>query len=117
MIASAVVSHRALQASYRGLTRAHPSTRPDVEVLVDHLGEHLSALGHPVSPTDPPSRTEGNQTRALARLRAAEATAGADRAAASLVAESGDLARVLASVAACHAQHVALLDDLLETGR
>lgn len=113
IVAAAVATHRGLQATYRGLTRVHPSTRPQVEVLVDQLAAHLSALGQPAAATDPPARTLRRRSRALTEVRDAEASAGSDRLADSLLAESGDLARVLASVAASHAQHVDVLDDLL----
>ncbi len=112
-----MATHRALQASYRGLIRTHPSIRPRVEVLADQLGEHLIALGAPASPSDPATRAPRRQGRALAQVRDAESGAGADRLADSLLAESGDLARVLASVAACHAQHVDVLESLLRTDR
>ncbi len=117
IVAAVVASHQALQSVYRALVRAHPSTRPQGEVLIDHLAEHLSALGEPTTPGGPPRRMSPRRSRAVASVRAAEASARRDRTADSLLAESGDLARVLASVAACHAQHVIVLDDLQRSGR
>lgn len=113
IVAAAVAANRALQASYRGLTRAHPTLRPQVDVLADQLGEHLLALGEAPSPVLPLPRTPRRAARALAAVRDAEVSARAGRGADSLVAESGDLARVLASMAGCHAQHVDVLGDVL----
>lgn len=117
IVAAAVATHTTLLGSYRELIAAHPSTRPGVAVLVDQLGAHLSALGGAGSPTDQPARTSAGRTLALTRLRGAESRASADRLADCLLAGSGDLARVLASVAACHAQHVDVLDDLVRAQR
>ncbi|MGI8985974.1 MAG: twin-arginine translocation signal domain-containing protein [Nocardioidaceae bacterium] len=117
LVAAAVTTHRALLASYGGIVRAHPSTRPEVKVLMDQLGEHLSALGAPTHQSGRPPPARRRRPEALTALRDAEAGASADRVADSRFAESGDVARVLASVAACHAQHVDVLDDLLRAGR
>lgn len=116
-MAAAVATHRELQSAYRGLASTHPSTRPDVRTLVDHLGEHLRALGQPAAPSRPPARTPHRVRAALAGVRDAESSAVADRSAAARLAESGDLARALASIAACHAQHTDALTDLLGDAR
>jgi hypothetical protein len=95
---------------YTGLVAAHPEVRRAVVPLRAHLVEHLTALGE--SAGNEPAPSARSRRRALDALAAAERTATQDRLADARTAASGDLARVLASIAASHAQHVVVLDGL-----
>jgi hypothetical protein len=103
-----------LLAVYRATARRHPDLRPLLRPLAAHHAEHLAVL----APDGPPplsrgSRVPRGRTSALAALRRRERAAARSRQAAVVDASSGDLARVLAAVVACQAQHLVLLDGQL----
>ena len=91
--------------------RRHRSLRSLLDPLAAHHAEHVQVFAPDAAP--PPGRTAAvprSSRQALAALAGAERrTAGARRRDA-LAADSGDLARALASAAACQAQHLVLLD-------
>lgn len=100
-------------ALYRAGLRRHPSLRGLLQPFADHHAEHLAVLAErrPL-PADPAPRAVPRKPRAvLTVLRRAEQRSARSRRSAMLEARSGDLARVLASVAACQAQHVVILAD------
>lgn len=99
-----------LVGDYAGLVAAHPEVRRAVVPLRAHLLEHLTALGE--SAGNESVRSPRSRQLALRALAAAERTATQERLADARTAASGDLARVLASIAASHAQHVVVLDGL-----
>ncbi|MDF2967497.1 MAG: hypothetical protein K0Q93_1275 [Nocardioidaceae bacterium] len=103
-----------LLAVYRATARRHPDLRPLLRPLAEHHAEHLAVL----APDGPPplprgTRVPRGRTSALAALRRRERAAARSRQAAVVDASSGDLARVLAAVVACQAQHLVLLDGQL----
>jgi hypothetical protein len=103
-----------LLAVYRATARRHPDLRPLLRPLAAHHAEHLAVL----APDGPPPLSRGTRvprgrTSALAALRRRERAAARSRQAAVVDASSGDLARVLAAVVACQAQHLVLLDGQL----
>lgn len=95
---------------YTGLVAVHPEVRRAVVPLRAHLVEHLTALGERAGSRA--ERSPRSRQRALRALLATERTASQERLADARTADSGDLARVLASIAASHAQHALLLDRL-----
>lgn len=98
-----------LVAAYRATTRRHPQLRPRLTALATHHERHLRVLGGDAVGADPGRRAPASVRSALARLSRSESALRRRRASAAGRAESGDLARVLASVAACQAQHLVLL--------
>lgn len=111
LVERAVDGARDLDAAYAALGARHPDTRRTTAPLRAHLVEHLTALG------DEPA--SGGRTSAVrSRTRAVEAVLTAERAASAarlddaVAAASGDLARVLASIGASHAQHALVLEGL-----
>jgi hypothetical protein len=110
LVARAVTRARGLVADYAGLVAAHPDVRRAVSPLRGHLVEHLTALGEKAG--SEAARSPRSRQRALRALLATERTALQERLADARTADSGDLARVLASIAASHAQHALLLDRL-----
>jgi hypothetical protein len=102
---------RRLAESYEGLAARHPGTRRATVLLRTHLREHLDALGDQ-APGAARARSSRSRRQALRELAAAERAASAARLDDALNAASGDLARVLASMAASHAQHALILGEL-----
>ncbi|MFI8190315.1 hypothetical protein ACIF8T_16155 [Streptomyces sp. NPDC085946] len=125
----------ALAERYDAVLAAHPGLAPRLRPLREEVARHAEAFGGratgtrsaPASPSasaspgvspsvspsaaaSPSAAVPGNEKDALALLAAAERDL-ADRRAEELVRRSGELARLLASVAAAGAAHVYLLTE------
>ena len=103
-----------LLTAYRATAQRHPDLRQLVAPLAAHHAEHLAIL----APDGPPAigrvaRVPRGRAAALAALHRRERAAVPSRQSAVGDASSGDLARVLAAVVACQAQHLVLLDGQL----
>ncbi len=99
-----------LLAGYRATARRHPSLGRLLDPLAAHHAEHVDVFSvdrHPTARPDPVPRRERD---AVAALQTAERRAVGERRTDVLAATSGDLARALASAAACQDQHLVLLD-------
>ncbi|MDQ1666803.1 MAG: hypothetical protein QOH75_2834 [Actinomycetota bacterium] len=112
-----------LVAAYAATIARHPGTRPRLSTLMTEHEAHLSAL-HATTPTPTPSATASASSSptpsgtaapvpatpadARAALATAEAAAASRRGDQALRARP-ELARLLASIAACGAGHVVLL--------
>lgn len=107
LVTRALRSAARLAAAYRTLAARHPETRSLARPLRAHLLEHLTAFGGTEQATAP---VRSSLRDALDGLLAQERAASQGRAEDAVVAESADLARTLASVAAAHAQHVVVLE-------
>jgi hypothetical protein len=103
-----------LLAVYRATAQRHPDLRSLLRPLAAHHAEHLAVLA-PDGPPPVPRRTPvpRRRTPALAALRRRERAAVRSRQSAVVDASSGDLARMLAAIVACQAQHLVLLDGQL----
>jgi hypothetical protein len=103
-----------LLATYRSTLRRHGELARVLRPLGAHHAEHLAVL----APKDPPRVGGGpvprSRREALVALRGREQAVARSRRAATIAAASGDLARILASVAACQAQHGQILDQVLD---
>jgi hypothetical protein len=97
---------------YDAATAAHPSLAARLRPLRAETVRHVAAFGGKASATAaPPAETgTGSAAEALAGLAAAERSL-ADRRAAAVLTVPGELARLMASVAAAGAGHAALLAD------
>jgi len=101
-----------LLAAYRATTRRHPDLRRTLEPLAAHHAEHLAVLAtDDLQPVRRRPRVPRARSAALASLQRRERAAAGSRRTALVAASSGDLARVLAAVVACQAQHLVLLDE------
>ena len=99
-----------LLAAYRATVRRHRSLRSLLDPLAAHHAEHVRVFAPDAAP--PPGRPAAvprSSRQALAALGSAERRTAGARRRDVLAADSGDLARALASAAACQAQHVVLL--------
>lgn len=107
--AQAVRDSTGLIRRYDEAAAAHPSLAARLRPLRAEVVRHVEAFGGK-APTPTPSATAapGTPAQALAGLAAAE-RALADRRAAVVLTVPGELARLMASVAASGAGHVALL--------
>ncbi|MGW1751557.1 hypothetical protein ACWCRD_39330 [Streptomyces sp. NPDC002092] len=107
-----------LLGRYDAVIAAHPAVAEQLGALRAEVARHVEAFGGTVaqsSPTAPESASPSaaapvNQKDALAGLAAAE-RALADRRIAALLDVPGELARLLASVAAAGAAHAYLLTE------
>lgn len=105
-----------LFAAYRAALRKHRQLRRDLAVLQGHHEAHLEVLGARPAGSDAPAAT-GSARQAVADLARRERAAVAGRRRDSGAATSGELARVLAAMAASSAQHVVVLDALSKNSR
>lgn len=103
-------------AAYRGVLRQQPQLRPDLDVLQAHHETHIDVLGGRTAGI-PASAPAGSARAAVADLMRLEQQAVAARRDDALAARSGELARVLAAMAASSAQHAVVLDNLSTTAR
>ena len=100
-----------LLAAYRATVRRHRSLRSMLDPLAAHHAEHVQVFAPDAAPpTGRPAAVPRGPQQALAALGSAERRTASARRRDVLAADSGDLARALASAAACQAQHVVLLD-------
>jgi hypothetical protein len=96
---------------YAAAALAHPDLAEPLAPFVRRHGEHREAVGGRLRATPTPSATKANTlvaenpAAAVAELAEAEATAAEARRADCLRAQNGELARLLASIAACEALH------------
>lgn len=113
----AIRDSTALVARYDAVAAAHPALAARLAPLRAETARHVEAFGGRAPATTAPAGKAGStadpavpptQARALADLAAAERSL-ADRRATALLGVPGDLARLLASVAASGATHVLLL--------
>lgn len=102
-----------LAATYDAVLDRHKRLRELMADLRADLTEHLDVLSGTADDagptTDPIGRVPRSARAARRRLAAAEETAARRRRKDAIAAESGELARLLASIAANHAQHQRLL--------
>lgn len=108
--AAAVRDSAELAGRYDAAAAAHPSLAARLRPLRAEVVRHIEAFGGraPARTPPPPAAAAGTPAQALAALAAAE-RALADRRAATALAVPGELARLMASVAAAGAGHAALL--------
>ncbi|MGW2721560.1 hypothetical protein [Streptomyces sp. NPDC001492] len=107
-----------LLGRYDAVIAAHPAVAEQLGALRAEVGRHVEAFGGTVAkaspatpdPASPSAAVPANQKEALGGLAAAE-RALADRRIAALLDVPGELARLLASVAAAGAAHVYLLTE------
>jgi hypothetical protein len=101
---------------YAATQLAHPDLAELVTPFVRRHQEHLQAVGGAVSqqatPTPTSSATPGDRATTLGRLAEAEAAAARTREADCLRAADGELARLLASIAACESLHEPVVAQL-----
>jgi hypothetical protein len=103
-----------LLAAYRATAVRHTDLRRVLQPLAAHHAEHLAVLAPDRPPRATAPRVAGSRTEALTVLRRRERSVATARRSATVEAASGDLARILAAVVACQAQHLVLLDAELE---
>jgi hypothetical protein len=107
--ARAVRDSTELIGRYDAAAAAHPSLAARLRPLRAEVVRHIEAFGGKAPAAAPPKEAAaGTAADALAGIAAAE-RALADRRAAAVLTVPGDLARLLASVAAAGAGHAALL--------
>jgi hypothetical protein len=117
--ADTALARRAAQASaglvaaYRATARRHRDLRRGLAPLAAHHAEHLAVLAADDAPAAGVARVPTGRAAALLALLRREQAVARQRRAATAQAVSGDLARILASVLACQAQHEVLLGRLL----
>jgi hypothetical protein len=101
---------------YAAVQLAHPDLAERFTPFVHRHQEHLQAVGgavsHQATPTPTSSTTPMDPATAVVRLAEAEAAAARTRGADCLRAADGELARLLASIAACEALHEPALAQL-----
>jgi hypothetical protein len=94
---------------YGAVQLAHPDLAERLAPFIRRHQEHLQAVGgaasQQVTPTPTSSTTPVDPSTAVVRLAEAEAAAARTREAGCLRAADGELARLLASIAACEALH------------
>lgn len=124
--AAAVAAETSLLEAYAATSLAHPDLAGRLQTYADHHRAHLEALtptgapsgdptasgiagpgatGPTATGTSPPVSVPADPSAALASIGQAEAAAAAARTADCLAADDGELARLLASVAASEALH------------
>lgn len=113
-VASALLDLQRLAARYTATAQVHRSLRAPLRPLRRQLAEQATVLGGTLD-ARPLLRTPQvpSSGRALRALQDAERRAGAARRIDALAAVSGQLARLLAALAASHAQHVVVLTEAL----
>jgi len=116
LVAAIVRDKQRLVAAYQATLSGHRDLRRDVRVLLVHHRDHLRALGATAEKSTRPDRS-GSLREALASLRQLEIDATRSLRGQALAARSGDLARVVAAMAASSAQHADLLGALAATSR
>jgi hypothetical protein len=108
LVLAAIGDERAVLGDCLGCLAAVPALRPALAPVVAEQRQHIDALKHALTnpahlakATTRPFR--GNRTDALTRVRVSLAHAQKSRRTDALAAESGLLARLLASISASHA--------------
>jgi hypothetical protein len=108
LVLAAIGDERAVLTDCLGCLAAVPALRPALAPVVAEQRQHIDALKHALtSPAHLAQATarpfRGNRTDALTRVRVSLAHAQKSRRRDALAAESGLLARLLASISASHA--------------
>ncbi|WP_405939113.1 hypothetical protein OG338_23005 [Streptomyces sp. NBC_00726] len=101
-----------LLAGYEQVLRAHPTTTAALTPLRDAVRAHLKALSPEKTPALGMARSRATGPAAAVKELAAAERAAADAYTALLPEAPGELARLLASVAAACAAHAYLLTEL-----
>jgi hypothetical protein len=113
LVSSALDDATALAALYASVLSRHPELRSELARLRTQVDKHVRILSGASDGTEAdgtPNRPAPRNPNAARRLLAAqEDRAFRRRRGAASRTASGDLARLLASMAACHAQHVRVL--------
>ena len=111
-----VRDERRLEAAYRAAVTRHRVLRREVGPLIAHHQAHLKMLG--AAPDQSSQRDRSRSARdAVAALRQLEIDATSSLRRHALAARSGDLARVIASMAASSAQHGDVLGAVVAAPR
>ena len=116
LVAAVVRDKQRLVAAYRAQLSRFRDLGRDVRVLLVHHQEHLVVLGAAANESTRHVRS-GSVREAVASLRRLEIDATRSLEGQALAARSGDLARVIASMAASSAQHADILEALAATSR
>ena len=114
LVAAVLQDEDRLVTAYRIHGVGRPDLRRELDTLADHHRSHLRVLGGApaqAAPTTP----RVSPAVGVRRLRQLEAGAVEQRRRDAVAARSGDLARVLAAMAASSAQHVVVLERLALT--
>ncbi|OKJ77472.1 hypothetical protein [Streptomyces sp. CB02460] len=101
-----------LLAGYEQVLRAHPTTAAALTPLRDAVRAHLEALSPEKTPALGMARSRATTHAAAVKELAAAERSAADAYTALLLEAPGELARLLASVAAACAAHAYLLTEL-----
>ncbi|TRV73404.1 hypothetical protein FKN01_27330 [Streptomyces sp. 130] len=109
---SATRTTATLLAGYEHALRAHPATAAALTPLRDAVRAHLKALSPEKAPALGTARSRATTPAAAVKELAAAERAAADGYTALLLEAPGELARLLASVAAACAAHAYLLTEL-----
>ena len=113
LVTAVVVALVRARSVVEAATLSVPGLTPVLEPVATAHAAHLEVLAGagPDAPTPAPPRVPADRARALAAVRRSEQRLLREVRARCVAAASGDLARVLASVAASTAQHGAALAD------
>jgi hypothetical protein len=110
---AALISEHSLLQRCEATARRHPALEPALRPLVRDHRAHVRVLRSlsdaPVRQAKPAQRVPADRSKALAEVRQAERRAVEARVADCVEAASGELASLLAAVAASGAQHTSLL--------
>ena len=117
LITAALADQERLLATCLGVRARHKSTRQTLAPIVEHHREHIRVLGGEPSNQRDRSRIPSAPGKALRALRQKEAAAAKRRASNAQQAEAGELARVLAAIAASQRQHEYVLDAAIRGGQ
>lgn len=109
---SATRTTATLLAGYEHVLRAHPTTATALTPLRDAVRAHLKALSPEKAPALGMARSRATTPAAAVKELAAAERSAADACTALLLEAPGELARLLASVAAACAAHAYLLTEL-----
>lgn len=101
-----------LLAGYEHVLRSHPSTATALTPLRDTVRAHLKALAPEKAPALGMARSRATEPAAAVKELAAAERGAADTCTALLLEAPGELARLLASVAAACSAHAYLLTEL-----
>ena len=99
-----------LLSAYRATADRHTDLRRVLRPLAAHHAEHVTVFAPDRPPRADWPQVAGSRAEAVTVLRRRERSVATVRRAATVEAASGDLARILAAVVACQAQHLVLLD-------
>jgi len=114
LVAAVLQGEDRLVTAYRIHGVDRPDLRRELETLADHHRSHLRVLGGAPAQAAP-ATPRVSPAVGVRRLRQLEAGAVEQRRRDAVAARSGDLARVLAAMAASSAQHVVVLERLALT--